>query len=160
MPNLPNPPQTPNSHQNRQHNQPKAKPKRSFITFKQRQRTIFIPILTIRSNTRRQNSHKRQPNTLPNLTNSIKNTARKRLLAISGVKPFVVQNLGKYERQLWQAEEFGPNAEQRLADYTRFIIQLYQAQPLTGPDMVLQQSVKPVCQQIDRNCPSGSLCHP
>lgn len=59
-------------------------------------------------------------------------TARKRLLGIPGVKPFVVQNLGKYERQLWQFEEFGPNAEQRLADYTRFIVDLYQAQPLTG----------------------------
>jgi len=59
-------------------------------------------------------------------------TARKRLLSIAGVKPFVVQNLGKYERQLWQAEEFGPNAEQRLASYTRFVVELYQAQPLTG----------------------------
>ncbi len=59
-------------------------------------------------------------------------TARKRLLSIPNVKPFVVQNLGKYERQLWQAEEFGPNAEQRLASYTRFVVELYQAQPLTG----------------------------
>lgn len=59
-------------------------------------------------------------------------TARKRLLGIAGVKPFVVQNLGKYERQLWQAEEFGPNAEQRLASYTRFVADLYQAQPLSG----------------------------
>lgn len=59
-------------------------------------------------------------------------TARKRLLSISGVKPFVVQNLGKYERQLWQAEEFGPNAEQRLASYTNFVVDLYQAQPLSG----------------------------
>jgi adenine-specific DNA-methyltransferase len=30
-------------------------------------------------------------------------TTRKRLLNIEGVKPFLVQNLGKYERQLWQA---------------------------------------------------------
>ena len=30
-------------------------------------------------------------------------TTRKRLLAIPGVRPFIVQNLGKYERQLWQA---------------------------------------------------------
>ena len=59
-------------------------------------------------------------------------TARKRLLSISGVKPFVVQNLGKYERQLWQTEEFGPDAAQRLASYIRFVVQLYQAQPLTG----------------------------
>ena len=34
-------------------------------------------------------------------------TARKRLLSIENVKPFVVQNLGKYERQAWQAAEFG-----------------------------------------------------
>ncbi len=34
-------------------------------------------------------------------------TTRKRLLGIPGVKPFVVQNLGKYERQAWQAAEFG-----------------------------------------------------
>src|SRR5262249_40736052 len=33
-------------------------------------------------------------------------TTRKRLLSISSVRPFVVQNLGKYERQLWQTEEF------------------------------------------------------
>ncbi len=33
-------------------------------------------------------------------------TARKRLLSIPGVHPFIVQNLGKYERQLWQAQEF------------------------------------------------------
>jgi adenine-specific DNA-methyltransferase len=59
-------------------------------------------------------------------------TARKRLLAISGVKPFVVQNLGKYERQLWQADEFGPEAAERIAAYTRFILDLYHAQPLTS----------------------------
>jgi adenine-specific DNA-methyltransferase len=29
-------------------------------------------------------------------------TTRKRLLNIPGVRPFIVQNLGKYERQLWQ----------------------------------------------------------
>ena len=34
-------------------------------------------------------------------------TTRKRLLGIPDVRPFVVQNLGKYERQLWQAAEFG-----------------------------------------------------
>ena len=34
-------------------------------------------------------------------------TARKRFLAIDNVKPFVVQNLGKYERQQWQRAEFG-----------------------------------------------------
>ena len=33
-------------------------------------------------------------------------TARKRLLSIPGVRPFIVQNLGKYERQIWQTQEF------------------------------------------------------
>ena len=33
-------------------------------------------------------------------------TTRKRLLGIDGVKPFIVQNLGKYERQQWMAAEF------------------------------------------------------
>ena len=36
-------------------------------------------------------------------------TTRKRLLQIPNVKPFVVQNLGKYERQAWQASEFVPH---------------------------------------------------
>jgi len=59
-------------------------------------------------------------------------TTRKRLLGIQGVKPFVVQNLGKYERQLWQADEFGPQANQRIAAYTEFILNLYHSQPLAG----------------------------
>jgi len=59
-------------------------------------------------------------------------TTRKRLLNIPDVKPFVVQNLGKYERQLWQADEFGPQVAQRVAAYTTFILDLYHAQPLTG----------------------------
>ncbi len=59
-------------------------------------------------------------------------TTRKRLLGIPGVKPFVVQNLGKYERQLWQADEFGSQAAQRVAAYTTFILDLYHAQPLSG----------------------------
>jgi adenine-specific DNA-methyltransferase len=33
-------------------------------------------------------------------------TTRTRLLGIPGVKRFVVQNLGKYERQQWQVAEF------------------------------------------------------
>ncbi len=64
-------------------------------------------------------------------------TARKRLLAIPGVRPFIVQNLGKYERQLWQAGEFGKGdgakrAEARQRDYVHFILGLYQAKPLNG----------------------------
>jgi hypothetical protein len=34
-------------------------------------------------------------------------TSRKRLLSTPTVKPFVVQNLGKYERQQWAGAEFG-----------------------------------------------------
>ncbi|HEY4052732.1 MAG TPA: site-specific DNA-methyltransferase, partial [Terriglobales bacterium] len=37
-------------------------------------------------------------------------TTRKRLLGIPGVKPFVVQNLGKYERQQWQVAEFAASS--------------------------------------------------
>ena len=39
-------------------------------------------------------------------------TTRKRLLGIPDVKPFIVQNLGKYERQQWQVAEF-PRKRQR-----------------------------------------------
>ncbi len=39
-------------------------------------------------------------------------TARKRFLGIDNVKPFVVQNLGKYERQQWMNAEF----DERSAD--------------------------------------------
>jgi glycosyltransferase involved in cell wall biosynthesis len=61
-------------------------------------------------------------------------TARKRLLEISGLRPFAVQNLGKYERQAWQAAEFAELAgiEEREARYRRFILELYHARPLTG----------------------------
>jgi len=59
-------------------------------------------------------------------------TTRKRLLSLPDVRPFVVQNLGKYERQVWQAVEFGDQAESRVQAYRRFILELYKAQPLTG----------------------------
>ena len=59
-------------------------------------------------------------------------TARKRFLAIDNVKPFVVQNLGKYERQAWQTAEFGENAEALTHAYRNFILSLYRAQPITG----------------------------
>jgi SAM-dependent methyltransferase len=61
-------------------------------------------------------------------------TARKRLLAIPNVKPFVVQNLGKYERQAWQAAEFGgPERAAAVMDaYRRFILDLYGARPISG----------------------------
>ena len=42
-------------------------------------------------------------------------TSRKRLLGIENVRPFVVQNLGKYERQVWQKAEFGQDAPAKSA---------------------------------------------
>ena len=61
-------------------------------------------------------------------------TTRKRLLGIPNVKPFVVQNLGKYERQQWMGAEF-QNVSERAAieqHYRNFILQLYNGVPLTG----------------------------
>lgn len=59
---------------------------------------------------------------------------RKRLLSIPSVRPFVVQNLGKYERQAWQAAEFPNPDDQRAreAAYRTFILELYRATPITG----------------------------
>jgi adenine-specific DNA-methyltransferase len=59
-------------------------------------------------------------------------TTRKRLLGVGGVKPFVIQNLGKYERQAWQAAEFGDQAGTKISAYVNFILNLYHAQPLHG----------------------------
>jgi DNA modification methylase len=66
-------------------------------------------------------------------------TTRKRLLGIPGVKPFVVQNLGKYERQQWQVAEFPANGKDRLGEqreredaYRKFILELYHATPVSG----------------------------
>ena len=66
-------------------------------------------------------------------------TTRKRLLGIPGVKPFVVQNLGKYERQAWQEAEFPSNGQNHLEEqreresaYRRFILDLYHAKPMNG----------------------------
>jgi len=59
-------------------------------------------------------------------------TTRKRLLGIPGVRPFVVQNLGKYERQAWQSAEFGAAAERTAEAYRGFILELYHAQPING----------------------------
>jgi adenine-specific DNA-methyltransferase len=66
-------------------------------------------------------------------------TTRKRLLGVPGVKPFIVQNLGKYERQAWQVAEFPANGNdhleeqgQREAAYRQFILDLYHADLFTG----------------------------
>lgn len=50
-------------------------------------------------------------------------TTRKRLLDIRNCKPFVVANLGHYERQVWQRETTGPTVQA----YFDFIISLYGA---------------------------------
>lgn len=64
-------------------------------------------------------------------------TTRKRLLAIPDVRPFVVQNLGKYERQAWQAATFDEDisktqAALAQARYRQFILDLYHATPIDG----------------------------
>ena len=63
-------------------------------------------------------------------------TSRKRLLSISGVRPYAVQNLGKYERQLWAGAEFGDakgsRAAARQRAYIEFVLKLAQATPLNG----------------------------
>ena len=43
-------------------------------------------------------------------------TTRKRLLGTANVRPFVVQNLGKYERQAWQVAEFPANGKDHLEE--------------------------------------------
>ncbi len=60
---------------------------------------------------------------------------RKRLLGIENSKPFEVLNLGKYERQYWQAVTFGTGKSQQemtLYEYLAFILRLYGAQPVSG----------------------------
>jgi len=66
-------------------------------------------------------------------------TTRKRLLAIPNVRPFVVQNLGKYERQAWQEEKFQVSSSKFQVEvgavqqhYISFILDLYHAQPVSG----------------------------
>jgi len=61
-------------------------------------------------------------------------TTRKRLLGIDKVKPFIVQNLGKYERQQWMISEF-ENPENRIQQeksYRKFILELYSAKSIDG----------------------------
>lgn len=53
-------------------------------------------------------------------------TTRKRLLGVAGCKPFVVANLGRYERQVWQEKQTG----QSYAAYLDFVCELYGAKPV------------------------------
>ncbi len=59
-------------------------------------------------------------------------TSRKRLLGIENVRPFIVQNLGKYERQVWQKAEFGQEAAFITRSYRKFILDLYHAEMVEG----------------------------
>jgi len=59
---------------------------------------------------------------------------RKRLLDIPDCKPFEILNLGKYERQYWQAHVNGEGAQEDevLTRYLDFIVQLYRGELVTG----------------------------
>ncbi len=61
-------------------------------------------------------------------------TTRKRMLEIPNVRPFVVQNLGKYERQAWMDAEFEKPEDRaaKEAAYRQFILDLYRAEPFSG----------------------------
>jgi hypothetical protein len=63
-------------------------------------------------------------------------TTRKRLLSLPDVQPFEVQNLGKYERQVWAGVEFGDGNGKKAAEhqraYTEFILKLANATPISG----------------------------
>ncbi|MGH3706599.1 MAG: DNA methyltransferase [Pseudonocardiaceae bacterium] len=54
-------------------------------------------------------------------------TTRKRLLDVSQCRPFVVANLGRYERQAWQNATTGPQVQA----YLEFVVALYEALPTT-----------------------------
>lgn len=55
-------------------------------------------------------------------------TTRKRMLDLSGCAPFVVANLGRYERQVWQQATTG----EAYGAYLDFVIGLYGATPVQG----------------------------
>jgi DNA modification methylase len=60
---------------------------------------------------------------------------RKRLLDIPDCKPFEVLNLGKYERRHWQINVLNgrqDDSSRAIADYLRFIVALYHAEPVEG----------------------------
>lgn len=61
-------------------------------------------------------------------------TTRKRLLGVKDIKPFIIQNLGKYERQQWIKAEFDDNQTKanQEKNYHKFILDLYLAQSLSG----------------------------
>lgn len=58
-------------------------------------------------------------------------TTRKRLLQIENCSPFMIQNLGKYERQYWYST-FGSEGINKRQDYIDTILKFYKAQEVTG----------------------------
>lgn len=59
-------------------------------------------------------------------------TTRKRLLQIENCSPFVVQNLGKYERQYWYSAFGSESAEGKRKEYQETILSFYRAESVTG----------------------------
>ena len=61
-------------------------------------------------------------------------TTRKRLLSNPDVKPFIVQNLGKYERQHWISHQFDDLKDRAVLEknYRHFILNLYHADNIDG----------------------------
>ena len=68
------------------------------------------------------------------LGRSALHTTRKRLLAIPGVRPFVVQDLGPHERLAWLAAEFDGASDRTVSGsrYRAFILRLLGADPWPG----------------------------
>jgi adenine-specific DNA-methyltransferase len=58
-------------------------------------------------------------------------TTRKRLLQIENCSPFIIQNLGKYERQYWYST-FGTEGINKRQEYINTILKFYKSQPVTG----------------------------
>ncbi|MHA1612330.1 MAG: site-specific DNA-methyltransferase [Promethearchaeota archaeon] len=58
---------------------------------------------------------------------------RKRLMGIENCKPFKILNLGKYERQMWQKDNFNhQNSENIYLEYYKFILKLYNAELISS----------------------------
>jgi adenine-specific DNA-methyltransferase len=73
-------------------------------------------------------------------------TTRKRLLGVESVRPFVVQNLGKYERQMWQAAEFGESADKRTSAYRKFVRPVCAARISAGGSAASPAGTLALCQ--------------
>ncbi len=58
-------------------------------------------------------------------------TTRKRLLQIKDCSPFIIQNLGKYERQYWY-NTFGSEGINKRQEYINTILKFYNAQSVSG----------------------------